>query len=157
MRLGGDKWKILDNNKQPFSIGEKNMNMTLFNDPNYLRGALITVTYLMFLLVGLSGCTTGESSAPKLVEGKIVKGKTTEAELLEILGKPSFYAKAEQSEGRVNGKYWVYVSWRGNRKWDWDNRTVRKVLVRDGVVVDYTSSTTRVPKGNTSLRGILDD
>lgn len=122
------------------------MNKTFLNEPNYWRGALTTVICLMFLLVGLAGCTTGESSAPKPVEDQIVKGKTTEAELLEILGKPSFYVKDEQSEDQQNGKYWVYISWRGNRKWDYDKETVQKVLVRNGIVVDYTSLTTQVPK-----------
>jgi tetratricopeptide (TPR) repeat protein len=72
------------------------------------------------------------------MEELIVEGKTTVAELEQILGKPSFYVTPEPPE---TGKYWVFISWRGRIDSPNKFKTTRKALVRHGIVVKYSSKT----------------
>jgi hypothetical protein len=95
-------------------------------------------TLVAVILLCLAGCSTGKNVSSKPIDELIVEGKTTEAELKQIIGNPSFYVTPEPPEA---GKYWVYISWRGRVGSPIKYKTIRKILVQDGIVVKYSSTT----------------
>jgi hypothetical protein len=96
------------------------------------------ITLIVVILICLTGCSTEKTVAPKPMDELIVEGKTTAAELEQILGKPSFYVTPEPPE---TGKYWAYINWKGRVGSPKKYKTTHKVLVRDGIAVKYSSAT----------------
>ena len=90
------------------------------------------------ILIGLVGCATGKIVDIKPTDELIVEGQTTKAELVQILGKPSFFVTPEPPE---TGTFWVYISWITRTDESIKYRTTRKALVQDGIVVKYSSTT----------------
>ena len=96
------------------------------------------ITLIVVILICLTGCTTGKTISPKPPDELIVEGKTTAAELEQILGKPSFYLTPKPPE---TGKYWVYINWKGRVGSPKKYKTTRRILVQDGIAVKYSSTT----------------
>lgn len=97
---------------------------------------------IFIVAICLTACTTSTLIDTKPVDTKsvdelIIEGQTTETELMNILGQPSFYGIPDLPK---TGKIWVYVSW--ITKSDSQIKTVREALVQDGVVVEYSYTNT---------------
>lgn len=96
---------------------------------------------VIIALIGIAACTTATMIDTKPVDTRpvdelIIEGQTTEGELSQILGEPSFYVTPELPQ---TGKIWHYVSW--ITKSDSKIKTIRKALVQDGIVIEYSYTT----------------
>ena len=94
---------------------------------------------LAVISICLVGCATEKTMSKKPTSLTIIEGQTTVTELEQVLGKPSFLANPTPPD---TGKLWVYVSWKRKVGSSTSQKTIRKVLIKDGIVVKHSVSTT---------------